>query len=657
MFSTATVNSVFLENMRRLWRHDPRLAQRIDELPLEARLEVQPSKAGPMTAAVSTADGRRLYLHSRYDPRREALDFCKSFEEREAYAVVLSGLGLGYHVKALVEVLGEETVVLVSEPDLVTIKTALEHTDLSKELGAGRVEFLASLEKNVLHERLHRHYAVLLLGTALAVPPAAREHNADFHAACRQAVLDYAAFSRMSLVTLLHNAEITCRNVINNLPTYVATPSPEILRRRFVGHPAILVAAGPSLARNIDQLRGLQDRAVIIVAQTTLRLLLSKGIRPHFVTSLDFSEMSRQFFEGVEIPPTVLLVAEPKATWHVVDVFRGTGGLGAREADHAVMGKVVERRVVLLDNEFARRCVGDDPARRASIEAGATVMHLAFYLAQWLGCDPIIFIGQDLAFTGHCYYAPGVTMHRTWYPELGRFGTLEMKEWERIVRQRAILRKVRDVSGRDIYTDEQMFTYLEQFERDFARCAARIVDATEGGACKRGATAMTLREAAEQYCLRPIPAECFPSADARWYDASTLRPARAALTARLEELAAFRKLCDETAEILKELEGLVHEPPKFNRRIVRVDELRTMVQEHETIFRMVRDVSQLAEFQKFAADRRIAGDDVHGGALARRQLQRDGQFVAALLDGCERLRRILEEGLARFDQEIERSSR
>ncbi len=413
--------------MRQLWRHHPKLAYRVDELSVDASLDVQPSKKGPKTAAVTTADGRKLFLHSRYDPRREALDFCRTLEDRDANAVVLAGLGLGHHVKALMEAMGEEIVICISEPDLVTVKTALEHTDLSKELSTGRVEILTSLDKDALHERLHRHSTTLMLGTAFVVPPVARDHNAEFHNACRRAVVDYASFAKMSLITLLRNATLTCRNIANNLPTYVSTPPADILRRRFAGRPAILVAAGPSLSKNIDQLRGLRDNAVLIAAQTTLRLLLNKGIEPHFVTSLDFSELSRQFFEGAEMPDDLVLVAEPKATWHVIDTFRGSPGMSGR-------------RAILLDNEFAHRCVGEQLAKRTPMEAGATVMHLAFYLAQWLGCDPIIFIGQDLGFSGHCYYAPGVPMHRAWQAELGRFGTLEMKEWERIVRQRKILR-------------------------------------------------------------------------------------------------------------------------------------------------------------------------------------------------------------------------
>jgi len=629
--------------MAQLWRRDARLAQAIDDLPVNASLELIPAKSGQPTASVQTSDGRRIFLHSRYDPIREAADFCKTLHRSENGSsdsvafVALCGLGLGYHIPALVEEFGPETSIVVSEPDLICIKTALEHVNMSEPLKAGRLEFVTDLEKASLHERLQRHMTMLMLGMVFAAPPPSRDHHADFHARFRRALTDYAAFAKMSVVTLVKNAAITCRNIANNLPAYVMTPPADILRDQFKGLPAILVAAGPSLTKNIDELKALRDRAIIIAAQTTLRPLLARGINPHFVTSLDFSPMSRQFFDDLEIPDDIILIAEPKATWHVIDTFRAGG----------------RRRVVLLDNEFARRCLGDDLARRTPMEPGATVMHLAFYFAQWIGCNPIIFVGQDLGFTGQTYYTRGVAIHRAWQAESGRFSTLEMKEWERIVRHRPILRKLKNVDGRDIYTDDQMFTYLEQFERDFARAPQAIIDATQGGVRKAGATVMTLAEASSRYCQSPISAAPADGLRSPWESRRLLASARDVILSRLAGVEEFRNLCQETRELLIELQGLLDDPARFNRKLVRVDELRTLVQQHELMFALVRDVSQLGELQKLAADRGVSTEQDASSAKAARQLARDIRFMDSLLDGGKQLKKILEESRSRFDRALE----
>lgn len=627
--------------MRQLWRRDARLAQQLDELPLDEGPKMQPSKKGPTTASVVAGDGRTLFLHSRYDPRKEAADLIASVEADDAACVVLCGLGLGYLARAAFDRFVGETIVLAGEPDLYTIRDALETSDFSEEIKAGKIEFLTRPETSYLHERLRGHWASLMLGTRFVAPPISRELNAEFHSQFRQSMTDFTAYARMSVMTLVRNATVTCRNIANNMPTFVATPPIDILRRRFAGYPAILVAAGPSLAKNIDRLAELQSRAVIIAAQTTLRPLLERGIRPHFVTSLDFNELSKHFFENVEIPEDVVLVAEPKATWHVIDTYRGTS-LG------------LNRKVTLVDNAFVTKCLGAAAPKRSALEAGATVMHLAFYLAEWLGCDPIILVGQDLAFSGHCYYAPGMAIHRAWGPELGRFCTLEMKEWERIARQKNIRRAVKDVDGRNIYTDEQMFTYLQQFERDFAKSASKVIDATEGGAKKAHTRAMTLEDAALEFCDRELDPRSMEYLDVKWWDPSRLAPSIDALGRRLDELAEFKRYCEETQRLLRELVNLTGSPAEFNRRLVRVDELRTMVQQREMIHQMVRDVSQLAEFQKVAEDRKIALGNEDSAGRARRQLARDARLIDSLLEGCDVLEGILRGAKQRFEDEMER---
>ena len=49
----------------------------------------------------------------------------------------------------------------------------------------------------------------------------------------------------------------------------------EILKDLFRGYPAIIVSAGPSLAKNIDRLHEAKGRAVIIAVQTVFKPLLA----------------------------------------------------------------------------------------------------------------------------------------------------------------------------------------------------------------------------------------------------------------------------------------------------------------------------------------------------------------------------------------------
>lgn len=631
-------DDLYIRNMLALFRVDGHLAQAIDEFEDDGSVVVEASRQGPPTAAVRV-DGaaRPLHLHSRVDPAGEAERFAAEVKTDEDFCYIISGFGLGHHVQALFNRLKGESFVIVSEPNLALLKAALGAVDLADMLASRRCVILTQVDKAAAQTRLEPFNTLMMLGTQF-VPHAPSERIAGpFHAALRKLITEHMTYVRMTLFTLVANSRITCRNIANNLPRYVSTPPIDVLGERFKGRPAIVVSAGPSLRKNIDQLAALKGRAVIIAVQATFKTLLDRGIVPDFVTSLDYHEMSKRFFENISDFSGTHLVAEPKATWHVIDAYRGP--------------------VSLLGNDFARLLLGDTLGAHGCLKAGATVAHLAFYLALYMGCAPVILVGQDLGYDSNVYYTPGTSMHDMWRPEINRFSTMEMKEWERIVRGRKILMRVKDIHGRDIYTDEQLFTYLQQFEGDFAQVPGRVIDATEGGVRKSNTRLMTLAEAAAQYCREPIPPELFAYLrELKWEDRSRLRAARQELKKRLADAETMVRTCGRLTALLKELTGLLDDPQAFNKRLQEVDGLRAEIRRQEHTYRMLSAVSQLAELQRFSADRRLELAGTGGKDKAKAQLERDLRFVQAVIDGAEILREILEESLARFDAAIASSA-
>jgi hypothetical protein len=629
--TSAVGNELFVHNMRPLWRFDPELALRVDAVHDAERLPLEPARSGTWTTKASLPGGLSTYLHSRHDPVAEAEHWANAVPIEEKYCFVVSGLGLGYHVRALFERLRGDAFIVCVEPSLPLISTALSCTDLSEVLGSKRFVLLTDDDKTRLHARLQPYSTLMMLGAQFVrhVPSARLAEQA--HAAITHVITEFVTFTRMSLMTLVGNSRITCQNIAMNLVNYVSTPPIDILKDRFAGDPAVIISAGPSLSRNIDQLADLKGKAVLCAVQTTLRPLTQRGIVPDFITSLDFHEMSRKFFEGVGDLSGAHLVAEPKATWHVIDHYPGP--------------------VSLLDNAWARLVIGEELGARGGLPAGATVAHLAFYLAVYMGCDPIIFVGQDLAFTGHVFYVPGVEIHQAWRGEINRFNTMEQKEWDRIARNRPILRRVIGVDGGELYTDELLFTYLEQFEKDIAAVPRTVINATEGGARIRGTQTMPLHDATQRYCQRDIDPQRFAyRRTTKWRDPSRLEAARAELQRRIIEFDEASRVCEELLTLLHELEGLTEDAERFNRRLIRVDELRTKVYRESRAYEIINAATQLAEFRRFSADRRIVADELTHAERAKRQIARDIEFITAVRDGAVDVKPILADALRRIEE-------
>jgi len=623
-------NDLFLRNMRVLWRFDAGLALRVDAIHDDERLPIEPTRTGAWTAKAAAVDREPIYLHSRHDPVAEAERWAESLPVDDKYCFVVCGMGLGYHLRALFSRLKGDAFIVCIEPSPAMIATALACVDLTELLASQRFVLLTDADKARLHSRLQPFSTLMMLGThVVRHTPSARFAERE-HAAVIGAITEFVTFTRMALVTLVGNSKITCRNIAMNLATYVVTPPIDLLKDRFAGRPAVVISAGPSLSRNIDQLADLKGRAVLCAVQTSLRPLMQRGIVPDFVTSLDFHEMSRKFFEGVGDLSLTHLVAEPKATWHVIDDYPGP--------------------ISLLDNAWARLVLGDELGARGGLPAGATVAHLAFYLAVYMGCDPIIFVGQDLAFTAHVFYVPGVEIHRAWRGELNRFHTMEQKEWDRIVRNRPILRRVPGADGVELFTDELLFTYLEQFEKDIAAAPSRVINATEGGVRIRGTQTMTLRQASQRFCRTSLEPQSFAYREqTRWRNGFRLLPAIAELRKRIEEFDEALGVCDELLVVLWELNELAADPDRFNRRLTRVDELRAKVSRETRAYQIISAAMQLAEFRRFSADRQIGAAELADAERARRQIARDVEFITAVRSGALEVKPMLMDALVRAE--------
>ncbi len=635
--STSCVNHMYVHNMRALWRCDPELAIRIDAVADDARIAVESTRSGEFTARMTTSDGKSIYLHSRYDPKAEARSLIEGVEIDEKYCFVVRGFGLGYHIKALYERLRGDFIIVCCEPSIPLLAAAFSHVDIEEMISSGRLLFLTDGDKVRVHQVLQPHHTLMMIGAQFVDHAASMKIAPDVQSAITNSISEFVTFTHMSLTTLLANSRITCRNIAMNLVTYVSTPPIDVLKDRFVGDPCIIVSAGPSLSRNIDQIKALKGKAVIIAVQTSLKPLMQRGIVPDFVTSLDFHAMSKKFYENVGDLSDVHLVAEPKASEEVIDLYPGP--------------------ISLLHNGWAELLIGEQLAARDGLSAGATVAHLAFYLANYLGCDPIIFVGQDLAFTGHVFYVPGVEIHQAWRSEINRFNSIEMKEWDRIARNGPILRKVNGLENATLYTDELLLTYLEQFEKDIAGVSSKVLNATEGGAAIRGAEPISLVEASQRFCEVPIDPQRFAYRESlNWHETRWLEPTRAELTARLSELKDVRSTCEQLLVLLKQLQGLLNQPDEFNRKLVRIDELRTKVSRASRGYMIVNAATQTAELQRYSADRRIGAvehDDEKD--RAKQQLVRDIRFMKEVAEGAKDMLEVLNLARVRIEEAQQRS--
>src|SRR5262245_22653530 len=107
--------------------------------------------------------------------------------------------------------------------------------------------------------------------------------------------------------------------------------SVDTLFGRYPGVPVVVACSGPSLERNLDDLRPWRERVVLIAEAAAAPTLLSSDILPDFVVALDPSDVDVQSLARIAAPGLTALVTEaavePAAFEgfnHRVFVFRTT---------------------------------------------------------------------------------------------------------------------------------------------------------------------------------------------------------------------------------------------------------------------------------------------------------------------------------------------
>ncbi len=567
-------------------------------------------------------------LCSRHRPLDEAARLAAQVDLVKSAVVVVLGFGAGYHVQVIAERLERAGVIVVFEPDVGLLRAVLGRIDHASWLRRSSIVFVTDPEdRGVLAGKLQGAESIIAQGVAFLEHPASRERLGTRGRRFGELFGDLVAANKTTLMTTLMRAPDTVRNLLLNIDHYAASPGVADLAGAAAGHPAVVVSAGPSLARNLKLLcdPGVSSRAVIVAAQTTLRPLLAAGTPPHFVTALDYHEISARFYEDLspDLVRGTTLVAEPKAHPVVFDSWPGA--------------------VRCCANDFLDRVLGEKSPPGAVLPAGATVAHLALYLARHLGCDPIILIGQDLAFTDGLYYAPGTAIDDVWAPEINPFNTIEMMQWQRIARHRRHLSKRSDAAGRPVYTDAQMLTYLQQFERDFAACGQagiRIIDATEGGLPKQHALACSLAEALARHATRPLPNLPVPHPR----EPGRRQAARDRVAHLRGEIELLRETSQQTAALLRRMIEDGSDPARMAGHFQRLDRYRKLVEEHFSAFEIVNHVNQLGVWKRFRADRRLhMTPDLQGPDRQQAQIERDLENVTWTAEACADLAGSLRE--------------
>jgi len=466
-----TRDTVFEKNMEVLEKRYPDLAKRVSETNDNPSYKLIQAKNGKPNVLIKK-DSDFLLLYDNNDPVKYCDNYLNKLNMNYAPIVVFMGLGLGYHLDRYFKLLGEKMgtrEIIVFEKDIELFRLALKVGDFCTIISQSNIHFFVGVSAEEPHVKLMTEIfakrGIIIALKSLKVIPLSASMMLD-EKYYQDALLTIKKTVRQVMVLTGNDSMDSLmgfENILINLEHIFSNPGINTLFGKFQRRPGVLVAAGPSLNKNMHLLKGLRDRALIISCDASFIPLMKNGIRPHLVTSLERTPGVDLFYGGIENFNGIYFVALPILMPEVIDSFKGRHFVAYRGYSHFKW----------LEEE------------KGSVIVGISVANLCFQILKSLGCDPIILIGQDLA-----YAEDGDT-----HVKGDIFGSRSED-----IRKKPVI-ELEGNDGKTVRSEKAWEIMKYTYEADIAAYNGTCINATEGGAKIGGTKIMPFKEVIDTHCI------------------------------------------------------------------------------------------------------------------------------------------------------------
>jgi hypothetical protein len=463
--------TVLEKNLAALQQKYPAIYARIMALPENSNYEmILSNKAGVVPNLRNKKTGRLFY--QSFNPMTEVEQDLKSRNLRLVKFNVFLGCGLMYNVFAIFRIFDvQEGTHVVIEKDVDAFRMLIRIVDISQMIMHPNMMFFVGEELPVIYTVMTNHMTAenakfFIKAINFIEQPVAFSENKEYY-------LNVVRTFTSAVKELMnyfgndpHDSMIGIEHTFLNIEEIFGHPGIIQLKDAFKGRPGVVVATGPSLNKNVELLSEVYDKAVIVGADASLRVLSKRGLKPHMVCSLERVEATAKLFDELDD-----------------SVFKDVYFAGTPVIHPKTYANFKGERLVVYRNFATFKWLDID---KGILGIGPSSGNMAFKVLEYMGCDPIILIGQDLAFSEDGYtHAKGST-----------YG--EKEESNKSYSDQNVV----FVEGNyvpQIRSSKVWSTFLNFYKKDVVNSSATVINATEGGAKIHGTQLMTFREAIDKY--------------------------------------------------------------------------------------------------------------------------------------------------------------
>lgn len=473
-------SAILQKNIDSISKYNSNLLSMLQVFDFEKESTVyEESEATHSSAGYMEINERKYLLHSKYEPIKEAKKIVEKIDYDRDSLIIVFGLGLGYHLFELKNRISKDTRVFIIEHNLDALKNALLNVDLSPIFDSPQFLLLFGnkemIDLQVMVQVGANFYNMALNMQVISLPNYYIYKKENLYAL--KQINNRITNILISYGNDLEDMFVGFRNNYLNVDAAMESNSIVEINDKYKNKPAIIVASGPSLEKNMHHLKDAYGKALILTCDASLRACESLGVKPDAMASIERDKPTYDFYyKNREIDKDIVLLG-PGVLWP--DIYSEYKG------KKIIMSKSGEGIENWWHSHFSNiEFVGQ----------GYSCANVAFAAAVKAGCNPIILVGQDLAYTDGKNHS-NITHH-------------EEEEYENddkeADRDEAVV-YLEDYEGNLLKSHWVYKIFKEWFEYQITiNPQLTVIDATEGGAYIKGSKLMSLKGAVDKYCVENL---------------------------------------------------------------------------------------------------------------------------------------------------------
>lgn len=428
--------------------------------------EIEETRSSNNTISIMK-ENKKVYLHSKYNPLREAETIVNALKDiDENTNIIFYGTGLGYHIKSILEKF-KNINYYIYEPIPELLYSFLSSVNL-KKLQPNR---LMGINTNFTGDQLEKFVDRNRKKIKVVELPSHVQHFPEEFKEFNQSLLKLVKGKRNSIAT---NYSFQKRWVINSMKNFNDLLNTQNIliekRNAFKGKAAILVAAGPSLNDEIDNLREIQDKglAYIFSVGSSINTLIHHGIYPDAVCTYDPSIHNNQ---------KVFKLIKEKGIKNIPLIFGSSVGY---EVIRDYPGE--KYHMITSQDTVASYFLKDKFSKSIPIVQDApSIAVVTLQMLSIIGFSSVFLVGQNLGYRGKERYSEGISYAKELTEDEIKYGI-----W------------VKDVKGNEILTNETFNSMRKQMEEYIKYLPnTSVINTTKGGAHIEGTKFADLKNVME----------------------------------------------------------------------------------------------------------------------------------------------------------------